>query len=202
MLKNYFDVIKKNKIYIYVCIIFCSIVALIFSLTRDISYDTNLVLSVYRVNKQDTKDFQYDNYYAIQSSELVGNSIVGWLETPNVIYEIYDRADLTIQSEEAKKFIKKFRAKQISSHSVNIAFNQADRESSEKIAGSLVDVIKEKVSGVEITDNNNNNSFEVSASDSIISEKKYDPILLTIIGLITGLFVGIGLSFIFQYFKE
>ena len=158
-------------------------------------------MSVHKVNRQDVKNFQYDNYYAIQASELLGNTIVGWLESPNIIFEIYDRAELTPQPEEVDKLARQMKAKQISSHSVKVAFNQIDRERSEKLSGSLVDVIKDKVNEVELT-GNDKNSFEIISSNPIISEKKYDPVLITIIGLISGLFIGIGLGFMFEYFKE
>lgn len=200
-LKSYIDVIKKNKIYIYICIIFCAAVALVFSLTQATAYNATLVLSVHKVNRQDNKNYQYDNYYAILTSELLGNTIVGWLETPNIIYEIYDRAELTPQPEEIDRLVRQIKAKQISSHSVRVAFDQTDRGRAEKLSGSLVEVVKDKIAEVEIT-GDNKNAFEIIASSPIISEKKYDPVLITIIGLVSGLLIGIGLSFIFEYFKE
>lgn len=200
-IKNYIEVVKKNKIYVYVCIIFCGIAALIFSLTQPTSYESTLTLSVHKVNRQDSKDFQYDNYYAIQASELLGNSIVGWLESPNVIFEVYDRAELTPESEEIDKLVRGMNAKQISSHSIKVNFSKVDRERTEKISGSLVEVINDKVKELEVT-GNNKNSFEVTSASPIINEKNYDPVLVTIIGLIGGLFVGLGLAFLFEYFKE
>ena len=58
-----------------------------------------------------------------------------------------------------------------------------------------------KLPEVELT-GNDSNSFEIMASNPIITEKNYDPVLVTIIGLICGLFIGLGLAFIFEYFKE
>lgn len=199
--KNYLTIIRGQKSLIFICIILCGLLALIFSLFKPMAYESLVSFSIQKVNRQDTVEFQYDNYYAMQASELLGNTVVGWLEAPDTIANVYSQAGLTPEPEELNSLVKKIKAKQISAHLVSVRFSQSSYDRANKVATSLSEVITNKVETVETT-SAKNNSFTVVASEPVITEKKYNSATVTLIGLICGALLGVGIAFGREYLKE
>lgn len=199
--KNYLKVISSYKWVVITCLILAGLLSFIFTQWLPVSYDSILTLTVHRVNREETKDFQYDNYYAIQATELLGNTVVNWLATPDVALAIFDKAGVKADVEGLAKLSKKFKAKQLSSHVASIEFRYKDQDGANKLSAALVDVVQEKVKNTEETAQNNP-SFEIQASKPLIVQHKIDPILASVCGLVCGLFIGIGLAFLFEYFRK
>jgi len=199
--KNYLKIINGQKSLIFISIILCGLLALIFSLFKPVIYEASVSFSVQKVNRQDTTEFQYDNYYAIQASELLGNTMVGWLESPDIIASVYSQAGLTPEPEELAALVKNIKAKQISAHLVRVKFSQSNSDRANKVAASLSKVVTSKVEEVEITPDKQN-SFIVVSSEPVITEKKYSPASVTLIGLICGALLGVGIAFGREYLKE
>ena len=199
--RDYLKIVKSNKILIFVCAILCGLLALIFSAVKPVSYETSIAFSIQKVNRQDTAEFQYDNYYSIQASELLGNSIVGWLESPEIIREVYQAADVTVETEDLNSLARGMKAKQISAHLVRVRYSQSSHEKASGIATGVIEVIKNKVESVE-KDVNGQSSFVLEASEPVIVEKKYGPATLALAGIICGLCVGVGIAFGREYLKK
>lgn len=199
--KNYLKVISDHKGVVIACVVLVGLLAFIFAMLVPKSYDATLTLSIHRINREKTEDFQYDNYYAIQAAELLCNTVVNWLATSDVALAIYDKAGVAVDVEGISKLSRKFRARQLSSHTARVIFNYKDQEGANKLAASLIDVVQDKVKNIEKT-SKDEPSFRIQASSPIVIQHKIDPILACLCGLICGLFIGVGLVFLFEYFKK
>ena len=199
--QNYLKIIGSHKTLIFICAVLCGVLALIFSALKPVSYETLIAFSIQKVNRQDTSEFQYDNYYAIQASELLGNTIVGWSESPAVIREAYQAVDLTVSEDDLNALAKGVKAKQISAHLVQIKFSQPDRDRASQVATGLIAVIKKRAEEVE-QNAADQNSFLITAAEPVVMEKKYGPATLALAGIICGLFVGVGIAFGREYLKK
>lgn len=197
--KNYLQVIIRHKFTIVASIVLCGLAALIYSYVKSQAFSSNVSMSFHRVNKEATADYQYDNYYAGKAVEIVSNTVVGWLQTPNVVQEIYTEAKVV--PDDIYKDTKKFKPKQVSAHQVEMRLVNKNRQDLEKLSKATVAVMKNKVASLEVT-NEQKNAFDVIIDEPIITEIKYSPWMLTLIGLVAGLFVGIGLAFLWEYFKS
>ncbi|MEW6407843.1 MAG: Wzz/FepE/Etk N-terminal domain-containing protein [Patescibacteria group bacterium] len=198
-MKNYLQIIISHKKLILFVAALCAIFSFIFVKVYPTTYTASTLLSIHRVNKEVTEDFQYDNYYAIQAAEFVGNTVVSLLQSPEAILEIYKKAKLDRDIDIFHE-VKKFRPKQLSSHLVKVKITNQSQEKAEKLAKATVAVINDKVKKLEV-DPQKQNSFEIGAQGSVISTNKYNPYLVTALGLICGLFLGVGLAFLGEYFK-
>lgn len=198
---NYLKIVGSHKTLIFICAVLCGLLALIFSIMKPVSYEALIAFSIQKVNRQDTSDFQYDNYYAIQASELLGNTIVGWAESPETIREAYQAAGLTTAGDDLGALARKVKAKQISAHLVQVKFSQPDRDRANQVATGLSAVIKKKAENIEKSADGQN-SFLVAASDPVVREKKYGSATLALAGIICGLFVGLGIAFGREYLKK
>lgn len=197
--KNYIQVVLRHKFTIVACIILCGLAALIYAYVKPQAFSSNISMSFHRVNKEATADYQYDNYYAGKAVEIVSNTVAGWLQTPNIVQEIYTEAN--VAPDDIYKDAKKFKPKQVSAHQVEMRLTNKNRQDLEKLSKAAVAIMKNKVASLEVT-NEQKNAFDVISEDPIITEVKYSPLMLTLIGLVAGLFVGIGLAFLWEYFRE
>lgn len=198
---NYFQTINLHKKLIVAVAILCGILSFVFAKFYPTTYTVSTLLAIHRVNKETTSDFQYDNYYGIQATEFVGNTVVSYLQSPETILEIYKETKLDQETKNIFSETKKFRPKQLSSHLIKLRITSEDNEKAKKLVQAAVEVINGKVKKLE-TNVKNQNSFEISATESIISTNKYSPFFVGGLGLICGLFLGVGFAFLFVYFKE
>ena len=197
--KNYVEVVKKHKFTVVVVIILCGLFSLVYSFVKPQSFSSNISMSFYRVNREVTSDYQYDNYYTGKAVEILTNTVLGWLETSNIIQEVYDEAGVV--SDDIYKDTKKFKPKQISAHQIEVRVVNKNKGDLDKLSAAVVSVMDERVKKLEIT-SDNKNSFDVVAEEPIIVEIKYNPLMLLLIGLAAGLFLGIGVAFLWEYFRE
>ena len=197
---NYFKIMWKNKTLIIVVTVLVGIVAFIASYLMPVTYDAMSTLSVSKVNREATEDFKYDNFYAIQASELLGNTVVSWFKTPDFVSEVYAQAGVE-SNEDLNKLAKSFKAKQNSSHTVEVRVNNPDKETAQKLIDGMIVVIGNRVAALELT-SAEEPSFGVQASLPMVFAKKYSPYLVGGIGLMCGLLLGIGVAFIVFYLKK
>ena len=61
---------------------------------QDVVYDTSISFAVNRTSRQETTDFQFDGYYAIQAADLFSKTIVSWFSTPSILLEMYRNAGI------------------------------------------------------------------------------------------------------------
>ncbi len=197
---NYFKVMWKHKTLIIVVAVLVGIVAFVASYLIPTTYDALSTLSVSKVNREATEDFKYDNFYAIQASELLGNTVVSWFKTPDFVSEVYEQAGVE-PTEDLNKLAKSFKAKQNSSHTVEVRVSNLDKDTAQKLIDGMIVVIENRVGAIELT-SADEPSFGVQSSLPLVFEKKYSPYLVGGIGLVCGLLLGIGIAFIAFYLKK
>jgi capsular polysaccharide biosynthesis protein len=78
-LKEYIKIIRKEFKLILIAAIITGSSALLFSTIQPVKYETSLSLFVNKDKTQETDDFKYDGYYALQASEIISDSIEQWL---------------------------------------------------------------------------------------------------------------------------
>ena len=199
-LKQYIKIIKRHIKSILMVSTLVGFFALIFSAVKPVTYETSLSLLISRAAAQETQDYKYDSYYAIQANDLFANTIVGWLKSPEIVVAIYKEAGVKFPVKNLRKLEKFFKAFKTSPHSVEVKFKSKTKKDAQSIAKTVVSVLKKKtttisrISQEEIV-------FSVVGSDPVIVEKKPNLILNTIVGVISGLLLGILIVFGKEYFK-
>lgn len=200
-LKDYLKVIKEKIIFIIIIAILCGVLSLVLGLMQKDSFDSSILMTIHRAEREKSEDFQYDNYYSIQSAEYLSNTVTGWIETPEVITLVYKEAGIEDEMGDAYREAKNVKTKQLSSHLISVRLNNEDRERVEKLSKSLVDVVNKKVETLEV-DSDGNSSFSIESEEPIITLKKYNPYFVGIFGLLGGVFIGMGLAFLREYLRE
>lgn len=197
--KNYLKILLEKKLLIIAFALVIGLVSLIVSFFLPSKYQADISLTVHRINRENTSDFQYDNYYAVQASEYVSNTLVSMFAMPSIVSEIYKEAGLEEIS--VNQAIKSIKARQLSAHLVSVTVKLKNEEESRKVADSISKIISEKISKVEVT-NMGKNSFAVEFSEPIVTRKKIDPVVILISGFVAGFLAACGFVFLKHYFSS
>ena len=198
-LKEYLKIIRRNSKIIITISVITAVSAFVFSVAQPIKYETSLSLFVVKDKTQVTDDFKYDGYYALQAGEIITNSVEQWMKSPEVVNAIYQKANVKRDFKNIKSYTKKFTAHKMSPQLVEVKFKSKTEKEAEKISSATIKVINAKIEKLKEA-SEQEVSFSVNNGDPVIVKNKPDAILNLIIGLISGLFVGVFFVFGRRYF--
>lgn len=195
------NIFVKYRIFIISITLIAIITAGVFTYLKPAEYDTSIAFSINRINKQETEDFQYDGYYAIQASDLFSQTVMSWMMTPSVLLEIYERAGIDPQITSTENFTSRFKARKYSPQNVVIRYRERDEKTAQKIADAIIAIVEEKASAAVQT-SDQKAFFEVVGSLPVIVERKPLLWLNLIVGLIGGLLVSVIAAYTIEYLKS
>ena len=198
-LKQYLKIIKKNSKLIIAAAVLTALFSLIFSVIQPIKYETSLSLLISKNKTQQTDDFKYDGYYALQASEIMADSVEQWLKSPEVVNAVYQKAQVNPDFRNIKSYTKKFAAKKMSPQYVEVKFNASTKKEAEKISMAIVEIINNKARALE-KNSDREISFSIESENPVIIESKPNVFLNLVIGFISGLALGIFAVFGKRYF--
>lgn len=198
---EFIKIISKDKIIIIAIALIVGILSVLIANLLPAKYDASVALSVIRVNREETSDYQYDGFYAIQASNLFAETIVSWLETPAVVREIYEQSGKKDAVASLSDFAGAFKAKKLSSQNITVKFSSKTEEEAKTLASSLVSVV-EKKSQTSLETSKKESVFEIKSADPVIVKRAYDAAITFFAGLITGLALGILWAMGKNYFYE
>ncbi len=197
----FLKIINRNKVKIIAIAMIVGILSVLITKFLPAKYDASVALNVIRVNREETGDYQYDGFYAIQASNLFAETIVSWLETPAVVKEIYEQSGRKDAVLSLSDFAGAFKAKKLSSQNITVKFSSKTEEEAKTIASSLISVV-EKKSQVSLETSEKEAVFEIKSADPVIIKRNYDAGITFFAGLITGMALGILWAAGKNYFYE
>lgn len=199
-LKEFIKIIKAKYKLIFAIAVLTGVSAYIFSAAQSKQYETSLSLFVIKSETQDTSDFKYDGYYALQAAESISSSMEQWLKDPETVNTIYQKAQLGTDFGDLKSYAKKFKAKKMSSQHIEVKFKTESEKEAEKISSAILEITDAKLKTMK-TESKDEVSFALEKTNPLIIENRPDAIINLIIGLISGLFLGIFVVLLKEYFS-
>jgi len=199
--KEYLKIIKQNIRLVLVVAVLTALFSFIFSVIQPVKHETSLSLLIGKNKTQQTDDFKYDGYYALQASEIIADSIQQWIKSPEIVSAVYQKARIDSDFKNIKGYTKKFTAKKMSSQYVEVKFNAATEEGAEKISQAIVEVINNKVEALE-KNSEGEVAFFIESGEPIIIKSKPDLLFNLFIGFISGLVLGVFAVFGREYFSN
>jgi len=198
-LKSYLKVIKSEKKMILSLALLTAVAAWAFSVYMPAHYEASVSLFIDKSGTQETGEFKYDGYYALESGEIVADNIEKMLQSPQLIEKIYSDSGIDPDFKNIKGYKKKFTAKKMSNSYVEVSFESETREDAEKLSASLVKKINEQMQ--QTNDQSRSEiSFLINNTEPIILESRLDANLNLAVGLVSGAFLGLLIAFLKKYF--
>jgi len=198
-LKQFLRILWQEKALILGVTVLVAVVTLFFALFQPPKFEVYLDVEVKRTNQTATPDYQYDQYYVIQSSDFISNTINSWFESKNFARKIlleagFDQNDLPRLS----RFLK---IRKLSSQNLEIKITA----NTKKTAIGLGKIIKEEIQSRVVSLNLNEENKPVFRADINIGSPEQIWISMPyslLAGFFGGLFLGIFLALISCYFKK
>lgn len=201
MLKNYLSYLLKHKIFIIVFTLLVLSASLLFNHFNGPSYKTIVSFDIRTANQPVTTDYQYEGYYALQASELFGQTILSWFLSPAFEQEVFQTAGVE-KPKSALNWLKNyFQGKQLSAQLVTVKFSTRTKESAQKLAGQLIALTEAKAAQANLT-SEGKTLFSVKASQPVISNAKLTAWLVGFIALVVGLFISWAIVTIAYYYQQ
>ena len=203
-LGQYLRIIQKGMKTVIGCMIVLAVIASIWAATRPVKYQATSTLSVKKQNavtQQTASYYQYDEFYAIQSSGFFSEALTAIMRSPGAIKEIYEKAGHPLADTSIQALAKAIKVRRIPPVSLEMTVTDADRDKAESIVKSALVVAGEKTAehnrGQEVRD-----AFATVPGEVVIGQTKPDVVLNAILGLIAGLFLGLIIVFLAHYAKQ
>ena len=199
-LKEYIKIIKNDLKLIFIIALITSFSAFLFSFLQPVKYETSLSLLLSKDSSQMTDDFKYDGYYALEASGILADSIVQWIKSPELISSVYQKAQIDGKFKNLKSYTKKITAKKMSQQYIEVKFETNNIDQANKISVAIIDEINNKIQNIK-KDSEEEIAFLISNENPITIKKEQNIFLNSIIGLISGVMLGIFFVFFKRYLK-
>lgn len=200
-LKEYIAILKKEKNIISGTVLSVLVLVLIFSGLKAPYYDNDMLLLISRSGTQNTADYKYDGYYAVQASDMFADNVSQWLASASVASEIYIRAKEENEMKSLKDFSRVFKADKLSSQYVRVRYQTKDKEMAISLARAMTDVLQEKANLLS-SSSIEQIGFKVIYSDPLSIESKSDLLLNGILAIVGGAFLGVFMALGKNYFEQ
>jgi len=202
--KEYFKIFQKNFLVIIFCVVLVTISTTIFALSQKTTHEGNGSITIIPESNSGTKAnfYEYDGYYALQAASLLGNSIVAWLQSPDVVSKIYKSADVNVNGLSAKQLSKLIKAEMLqNTFAVKYLVKSDDKNKAEVLAKVTTSVVSDKITEFNQSSGTKIN-FGLQTANPVITEVKPKKELIISASAIFGLILGIFVSLILEYFKK
>ncbi|OGI17075.1 MAG: hypothetical protein A3J63_03710 [Candidatus Moranbacteria bacterium RIFCSPHIGHO2_02_FULL_40_12b] len=193
-LKEYIAIFKKNFRIFLLTVGIVLIGGLVFYKLTPLTYKIILDLNVTRTGIQETGDYQYDNFYRLQADERFADTVARWLGSPWIQEKIYSGANAGSEQ-------RKIKAQRLSSQFIQVTFVLRDRSHAKNVSRSIVENINKQAEELNKYQKEKN-WFTVLGNEPVVRENKIGLALAAVIFLALGIFIGIWVVFIKNYFNN
>jgi len=200
-LKEYLRIFQKNFSIILLTVVVSVLVSLIFVFREHVTYQVNASLTLIPKSNLPAPIYEYDSYYALQSSGLFANTIVAWLQSPSNVKEIYQKAGLSLPSQNPKVLTGLIKSVLTpDSFSLGFQINASKEDEAKKLGQSAIGLIKEQIEQYNRLATAKT-QFTLSVSKPVILQIKPNYFIIPTLGVLAGLALGIFLALLREYLK-
>lgn len=95
-----------------------------------------------------TNEYEFDGFYAIQATERFADTLAGWLSSPDLVAEVYRRAELPSPTSSIRRLASVFTTRRLSGQVVEVRFQASDEEHARTILAAVNDVVEDRTDTV------------------------------------------------------
>lgn len=195
---DYLNIVSKRKALIVTLIILIVVGGILFSVLIPEAYLTSVSLAVSREGRQDTQDYKYDGYYSLQASELFSETVVSWFLSPEVVTDIFEKAEIDPETENLRELSHIFDAEKLAAQNVLVKFKTSNKDDAEKLSRAMQEVVTERTKILNSA-SGEDAKFTVIVKDPITVSGSPEMWLIAIISLVVGVVMSIGIAFLVDY---
>jgi hypothetical protein len=199
-LREYFAIWRRYSSIFWGVTLFFLIGGVVFQLFRPFGVRAVLGLNITRTGIQETDAYRFDEYYRMQADDKFSDTVVRWLAAVRTVSDIHADAEVDLRDVSVSKRSKIFKAQKLSSQFISVRYKSSDKKTAEKLAGSLVKILNQKISVLNEAQKEPN-WFLVIGEDPVIEADKWGWSWILGVSLSLGVFVGLWGVAIRHYFS-
>lgn len=199
-LRDYFSVFRSH-VRLIVGIALVSVLATLgLRYVQPAHFDVSQTMTISRVNVQNTQVYKFDDYYALQASDIFTRTISGWLSTPAFVVDIYNEARMQAP-QDISALTRFITASKLSQQVLQVQFSYGNADDAQKISDALVKVVQRETDKQNALTKDTAN-FHIEATDPVIVQASKRYTLFGGASLLVGLFIGYCLSLLLYYLNK
>jgi|GEM_PF-571712 len=195
-LKDYLALIKPYWWILVVLPLLFAVVGYVGTVRRPATFEASTTLTVEKpqaVPQATAPFYQYDEYYSQVAASLFADTVANWLRSPGPVVEIYQKAGLTPPQGPAAVVGRTFRvSKGEDTTVITLTVQHTDRGNAVLIVETAKSVLNSKVDELK-SRNNDPSYFQLAATPAEVFEAKTNPILVGLMGVVSGFVVSLVL---------
>lgn len=199
-LKEYLKIIKENSKVFWAITMFFVMASVLYFEFKPVRYDSSLTISISRKGIQSTSDYRYDDFYRLQADEKFADTVVQWLKSPRIVFDIFSEAGVSAYDRTLKQLSKSLKPEKLSSQVVEVSFSSPEKESALRISGAITKKISENTELLN-KDQKEDGWFEIIPHDPIVIKNETNFSLAIILSLASGLFLAFWAVLLIHYLK-
>lgn len=192
-LRDYLRVYWQRRWLIVTIMAIGFVVATVIAYTRPIQYRASTSFAINRINRQETTEYQYDGYYALQAGDLFAQTVVSWFSTPSIVQEMYQAGGVDPETVLPTKLPSRFRVKKYSAQNIVVRYTESTKERSEKLSAGIKQVLERRTSDLNQT-STGKSLFEIVGTAPVIIAGRLNPWVAGGLAALAGLFIGLILA--------
>ena len=138
-------------------------------------------------------DYKYNGYYAVMANQTFADTLESWLDSPEIVAEIYERAGFDVP-QSISFLASRFSIDKVISQSVSVGISVGSEEEAESLLDAMNEVLKQRVESM-LVNNQSQPVFTLSSSKKLVVLHEYDYRLQFGIGVVGALALGLFLSY-------
>lgn len=194
---EYFSILVRRWPILLTFIVLGGVVGYIYAINQPKTFDG--VASVSFVKKvvppeQRTNDFQYDNFYSLESSRITAQLVAGWLSDAAVIAEIYQKAQIELPKDTPlDRYSRLVKVTPLPGATVQIFTNAKSASEAETLAKEAQGIVVDRMNS--LIKDGTLDSFQMLTSTPISSLRQLSITMIVAAALFISSLLGIVASF-------
>lgn len=200
-LKKLIKILLKNKglfIGVWLAIV---ILATVWFFSQSPKYEAFLAVEISRDSLEETKDYQYNQYYRLLADEKFADTVTQWSKDPEIVKVIFQEAKVPLEVDSLRQASKILNGEKMTANYVQIKFSASSEERAERIVDSIKKTFSSKAEDLNQF-SQDKNWFKLIFSDSLIVLKKNSFGITFIASLVLGFILAIFVVLMHHYWKE
>lgn len=204
-LSEFFKILRREIRIVLGVPLIAVVVSLIVLARQPAKFETATTLTLTRstsLNQAEVPFYLYDNYYAIQSSGFIADTVLAWFNSPAIVKEIYDRAEISTTNLTPKALIRTFRARKIIPANVELTTAHPDQATGERLIRSATQSVTERIKELSTAGEKSGGEFTVFAEEPITTVAVRPFGLVALGSLLVGLLAGVIVALLKYYLAK
>lgn len=146
------------------------------------------------------EDYNYDGYYAVMANQTFADTLESWLDSPEIVAEVYEKAGLDVPS--SMNFLaNRFNLDKVVSQTVSVRVNAGSQEEARVLLEAMNEVLRQKVESM-LVDSQGQPVFTTTSSKILVTTHEIDYRMQFGVGIVAALALGVFLAYFVYAIKE